>query len=128
MYNTSGTNFELVGDFMEAFGQNCELVPTLSDYNTRELRLSLIEEEFSEFKQAIEDRDIVDVADALTDMLYVIYGAGHSFGIDLDECFAEVHYSNMSKLENGKPVYREDGKVLKGKDYFPPNLEEILGE
>ena len=122
----SGTNFELVGDFMEAFGQTCEVEPTLSDFNTRELRISLIEEELDELKQAIEDRDIVDVADALTDLLYVIYGAGQSFGIDLDECFAEVHYSNMSKLENGKPLYREDGKVLKGKDYFPPNLEAVL--
>jgi len=122
----SGTNFELVGDFMEAFGQKCEEEPTLSDYNTRELRISLIEEELDELKQAIEDKDVVDIADALTDLLYVVYGSGHSFGIDLDECFAEVHYSNMSKLENGKPLYREDGKVLKGKDYFPPNLEAVL--
>ena len=123
---TSGTNFELVGDFMEAFGQKCELEPTLSDFNTRELRISLIEEELDELKQAIEDEDVVDIADALTDLLYVVYGSGHSFGLDLDECFAEVHYSNMSKLENGKPLYREDGKVLKGKDYFPPNLEAVL--
>lgn len=123
---TSGTNFELVGDFMEAFGQKCELDPTLSDFNTRELRISLIEEELDELKQAIEDEDVVDIADALTDLLYVVYGSGHSFGLDLDECFAEVHYSNMSKLENGKPLYREDGKVLKGKDYFPPNLEAVL--
>lgn len=122
----SGTNFELVGDFMEAFGQKCELDPTLSDFNTRELRISLIEEELDELKQAIEDEDVVDIADALTDLLYVVYGSGHSFGLDLDECFAEVHYSNMSKLENGKPLYREDGKVLKGKDYFPPNLEAVL--
>tara|TARA_R100000951_G_scaffold116318_1_gene127603 strand:+ start:2251 stop:2631 length:381 start_codon:yes stop_codon:yes gene_type:complete len=123
---TSGTNFELVGDFMEAFGQKCELDPTLSDFNTRELRISLIEEELDELKQAIEDEDVIDIADALTDLLYVVYGSGHSFGLDLDECFAEVHYSNMSKLENGKPLYREDGKVLKGKDYFPPNLEAVL--
>ena len=111
---------------MEAFGQKCELDPTLSDLNTRELRISLIEEELDELKQAIEDEDVVDIADALTDLLYVVNGSGHSFGLDLDECFAEVHYSNMSKLENGKPLYREDGKVLKGKDYFPPNLEAVL--
>ena len=122
------SNFELVGDFMEAFGQKVELEPTWPDFNTRELRLDLIQEELDELAQAMEDRDMVQIADALTDLLYVVYGAGHSFGIDLDECFQEVHSSNMSKLgPNGKPIHREDGKVLKGPGYFEPDLEGILG-
>ena len=122
------SNFELVGDFMEAFGQRVELEPTWPDFNTRELRLELIQEELDELAQAVEDRDMVQIADALTDLLYVIYGAGHAFGIDLDECFQEVHSSNMSKLgPNGKPIHREDGKVMKGPGYFEPDLEGILG-
>ena len=122
------SNFEKVGDFMEAFGQRVELEPTWPDFNIRELRLELVSEEFSELCQAIEDRDMVEIADALTDLLYVIYGAGHAFGIDLDECFDEVHRSNMSKLgEDGRPIYREDGKVLKGPNFFEPDLESILG-
>ena len=122
------SNFELVGDFLEAFGQKVELEPTWPDFSTRELRLELISEEFSELAQAIDDRDMIQIADALTDLLYVVYGAGHAFGIDLDECFQEVHSSNMSKLgPNGKPIHREDGKVMKGPGYFEPDLEGILG-
>jgi predicted HAD superfamily Cof-like phosphohydrolase len=123
----SGTNFELVGDFMEVFGQIVELDPRMPDSDTMDLRVSLIEEELDELKEAIANNDIVEVADALTDLLYVIYGAGHSFGIDLDECFAEVHGSNMSKLgADGQPIYREDGKVLKGANYYAPNLKSVL--
>ena len=125
---TKISNFEKVGDFMEAFGQNVEMEPTWPDFNTRDLRLELISEEFSELCQAMEDRDMVQIADALTDLLYVVYGAGHSFGLDLYECFEEVHRSNMSKLgKNGRPLYREDGKVMKGPGYFEPDLERILG-
>jgi len=121
------TNFELVGDFMEAFGQEVNCEPTLRDKDTQDLRIDLIQEELDELALGIDNNDIVEVADALTDLLYVVYGAGHAFGIDLDECFTEVHESNMSKLgEDGRPIYREDGKVLKGPNYFVPNLEEIL--
>ena len=123
-----GTNFELVGDFMEAFGQDVQFEPTWPDFNTRELRLELIQEELDELSDAIADRDMIQIADALTDLLYVVYGAGHTFGLDLDECFQEVHRSNMSKLgENGRPIYREDGKVMKGPSFFEPDLEGILG-
>ena len=123
-----GTNFELVGDFMEAFGQSVQVDPTWPDFNTRELRIELIQEELEELSDAVADRDMVQIADALTDLLYVVYGAGHSFGIDLDECFQEVHASNMSKLgEDGRPIYRDDGKVLKGPSFFEPDLEGILG-
>ena len=126
--NGDGTNFELVGDFMEAFGQDVQLEPTWPDFNTRELRLELIAEELDELSDAVADRDMIQIADALTDLLYVVYGAGHAFGLDLDECFQEVHASNMSKLgENGRPIYREDGKVMKGPGYFEPDLEGILG-
>ena len=126
--NGGGTNFELVGDFMEAFGQDVQFEPTWPDFNTRELRLELIQEELDELSDAVADRDMIQIADALTDLLYVVYGAGHSFGIDLDECFQEVHASNMSKLgEDGRPLYREDGKVLKGPSFFEPDLEGILG-
>ena len=121
------TNFELVGDFMEAFGQDILEEPQLPGLDIEDLRVELIEEELQELKEALKTRDIVEVADALTDLLYVIYGAGHSFGIDLNDCFDEVHRSNMSKLgEDGRPIYREDGKVLKGPDYWPPDLESIL--
>lgn len=121
------TNFELVGDFMEVFGQEVHCEPTLRDRETQDLRVDLIAEELEELELALSNNDIIEAADALTDLLYVIYGAGHAFGIDLDECFHEVHESNMSKLgEDGKPIYREDGKVLKGPGYFPPNLEEIV--
>ena len=126
--NGDGTNFELVGDFMEAFGQDVQLEPTWPDFNTRELRLELIQEELDELSDAVADRDMIQIADALTDLLYVVYGAGHAFGIDLDECFQEVHSSNMSKLgENGRPIHREDGKVMKGPGYFEPDLERVLG-
>tara|TARA_B100000683_G_C12329442_1_gene489944 strand:+ start:198 stop:671 length:474 start_codon:yes stop_codon:yes gene_type:complete len=126
--NGEGTNFELVGDFMEAFGQDVQLEPTWPDFNTRELRLELIAEELDELSDAVADRDMIQIADALTDLLYVVYGAGHAFGLDLDECFQEVHASNMSKLgPNGRPIHREDGKVMKGPGYFEPDLESILG-
>ena len=112
---------------MEAFGQEVNCEPTLRDQDTQDLRIDLIQEELDELALGIDNNDIVEVADALTDLLYVVYGAGHAFGIDLDECFTEVHESNMSKLgEDGRPIYREDGKVLKGPNYFVPNLEEIL--
>lgn len=121
------TNFELAGDFMEAFGQEVLTEPTCPEPNLAKLRLELIREEVEELNVGIEGMDIVEIADALTDILYVVYGAGHAFGIDLDTCYAEVHRSNMSKLgEDGKPIYREDGKVMKGPDYFHPNLKDIL--
>ena len=125
---TKTSNFEKVGDFMEAFGQKVEMEPTWPDFNTRELRLELIQEELEELSDAVADRDMIQIADALTDLLYVVYGAGHAFGLDLDECFEEVHRSNMSKLgENGRPIHREDGKVMKGPGFFEPDLENILG-
>ena len=121
------TNFELAGQFMRAFGQEVLTKPTLPEQNLAKLRLELIREEVEELNVGIEGMDIVEIADALTDILYVVYGAGHAFGIDLDECYHEVHRSNMSKLgEDGKPIYREDGKVLKGPNYFHPNLKDIL--
>ena len=122
-----GTNFELVGDFMEVFGQIVEPEPIIPDDMTVDLRVDLIAEEFLELREAVANEDIVEIADALTDLLYVVYGAGHAFGIDLDECFLEVHASNMSKLDdNGQPIYREDGKVLKSDNYFKPNLASVL--
>jgi len=125
--SANGTNFELVGDFMEGFGQEVHDGPHWPDFSTRELRIELIEEELDELKVAIENRDMVEIADALTDILYVVYGAGHAFGIDLDACFDEVHASNMSKLgEDGRAIRREDGKVLKGPHFFAPDLEKIL--
>ncbi len=121
------TNFELAGDFMNAFGQEVLVEPTCPSPELAKLRLELIREEVEELNVGIEGMDIVEIADALTDILYVVYGAGHAFGIDLDECYHEVHRSNMSKLgEDGKPLYREDGKVLKGPNYFHPNLKDIL--
>ena len=124
-----GTNFELVGDFMQAFGQSVETQPTWPDFNTRELRVDLIQEEVDELVEAIANKDMVEIADALTDILYVVYGAGHTFGIDLDECFTEVHASNMSKInEDGTINYDENGKVLKSPGFFPPDLESILNQ
>ena len=121
------TNFELAGQFMRAFGQEVLTKPTLPEPELAKLRLELIREEVEELNVGIEGMDIVEIADALTDILYVVYGAGHAFGIDLDTCYAEVHRSNMSKLgEDGKPIYREDGKVMTGPDYFHPNLKDIL--
>ena len=127
MRQNNVTNFELVGDFMEAFGQDVNIDPTLRDKYTRDLRVDLIAEELEELELAMTNKDIIEVADALTDLLYVVYGAGHAFGIDLDECFGEVHESNMSKLgEDGRPIHREDGKVLKGPHYAPPDLKRII--
>ena len=123
------TNFDRVKAFMLMFGQEVVEKPEWPDAKTMELRIDLIEEELGELKDGIllGDGTLVDVADALTDLLYVIYGAGHSFGINLDKCFEEVHNSNMSKLGNdGKPIYRQDGKILKGENFSEPNLEEVL--
>ena len=123
-----GTNFELVEDFMEAMGQEVNAVPTFPEEDIQRLRLDLIEEELDELHYAIDNKDMVEIADALGDLLYVVYGAGHAFGIDLDECFKEIHASNMSKLgPDGKPIKREDGKVLKHDTFFPPDLKSILG-
>ena len=122
-----GTNFELVGDFMEAMDQEVLIYPVFPEEHIQKLRLDLIEEELDELHLGVDNIDIVEVADALTDLLYVVYGAGHAFGIDLDECFQEVHESNMSKLgENGRAIKREDGKVLKPDTYFPPDLKSVL--
>ena len=129
MESTLKTNFQRVKEFMKSFGQEVKNKPEWPNSETMELRIDLIEEELGEFKDAIINGDgtLVDVADALSDLLYVVYGAGHSFGIDLDKCFAEVHRSNMSKLgEDGKPIYREDGKVLKGPDFTEPDLESMI--
>ena len=121
------TNFEKVGLFMKTFGQEVKTKPELSNDKINDLRISLINEELEELKKAIEDNDILEVADALTDILYVAYGAGHAFGIDLDKCFNEVQESNMSKLDsNGKPIYNESGKVMKGPNYFKPDLSKFL--
>ena len=121
------TNFEKVGVFMKTFGQEIKIKSELSSDKINELRISLIEEELDELKKAVNDKDIKEVADALTDILYVTYGAGHAFGIDLDKCFSEVQNSNMSKLDdNGKPIYNENGKVMKGPNYFKPNLNKFI--
>ena len=123
----SKTNFELVAEFMNAFEQDVHSNPTLRDSETRALRHELIREELEELDEAMDAKDIVEVADALADLLYVVYGAGHAFGIDLNACFLEVHRSNMSKLgEDGKPVKRFDGKIQKGPGFFAPDLESIL--
>lgn len=112
---------------MHSFGQKVRLKPFLVDKDVSDLRLKLIKEEVSELEQAIEQNNLIEIADALTDILYVVYGAGATYGIDLDACFKEVHRSNMSKLDkNGNPIYRKDGKVLKGPYYKPPDLESIL--
>ena len=121
------SNFEKVREFMETFNQNVQTEPEFPDLDTEQLRIDLIEEELGELKDACRQEDLVAVADALTDLLYVVYGAGHAFGIDLDKCFEEVHRSNMSKLgEDGKPIFREDGKVLKGPGYSEPDLARVL--
>ena len=121
------TNFEKVGIFMKTFGQEVKSKAELSNDKINELRISLIKEELEELKKAIKDNDILEVADALTDILYVAYGAGHAFGINLDKCFNEVQESNMSKLgSDGKPIYNESGKVMKGPNYFKPKLRNIL--
>ena len=121
------TNFEKVGLFMKTFGQEVKNRPSLSSEKINNLRLSLIEEELKEFKDALFNKDIKEVADALTDILYVTYGAGHAFGINLDDCFSEVQRSNMSKLgKDGKPIFNEFGKVMKGPDYFKPDLSKFI--
>ena len=121
------TNFEKVGLFMTIFGQEVKKTPSLGSDKIKNLRISLIKEELEELVNAIKENNIVETADALTDILYVTYGAGHAFGINLDKCFEEVQASNMSKLgEDNKPIYNEFGKVLKGPNYFKPNLKKIL--
>ena len=121
------TNFEKVGVFMKTFGQEVKIKPSLSTDKINGLRLNLIKEELSELNEAINKKDLVEVADALTDILYVTYGTGHAFGINLDRCFEEVQNSNMSKLdENGNPIYNEFGKVMKGPKYFKPDLKKFL--
>ena len=121
------TNFEKVGVFMKIFGQEVKIESSFSTDKINNLRLNLIKEELGELEDAINKRDLVEVADALTDILYVTYGAGHAFGIDLDKCFDEVQNSNMSKLgDDGKPIYNEAGKVMKGPNYFKPDLSKFL--
>ena len=121
------TNFNKVGTFMKTFGQEVKTKPSFSTDKINKLRLDLIKEELSELTEAMNNKDLLEVADALTDILYVTYGAGHAFGINLDKCFEEVQNSNMSKLdENGKPVYNEHGKVMKGPNYFKPDLSKFV--
>ena len=121
------SNFEHVRKFMKTFGQEVKEKAEFPNDKITSLRYELIEEELAEFKEAIKNKDIKEVADALTDILYVTYGAGHSFGIDLDKCFEEVQNSNMSKLgKDGKPIYNEKGKVMKGPNYFKPNLNKFV--
>ena len=121
------TNFEKVKHFMQTFGQEVKTKASFSDEKTNQLRLDLISEELEELKNAMASKDLLEVADALTDILYVTYGAGHAFGINLDKCFDEVQNSNMSKLgSDGKPIYDESGKVMKGPDYFKPDLSKYL--
>ena len=121
------TNFEKVGLFMKTFGQEVKNKPGLSSDKINNLRISLINEELEELKQAMKNNDLKEAVDALTDILYVTYGAGHAFGVNLDKCFDEVQKSNMSKLgEDGKPIYNEAGKVMKGPNYFKPDLSKFL--
>ena len=121
------TNFEKVKIFMQTFGQEVKNKPSFSSEKINKLRYDLIKEELEELKEALDKKDLVETADALTDILYVTYGTGHAFGINLDECFEEVQNSNMSKLdENGKPIYNESGKVMKGPKYFKPDLTKFI--
>ena len=121
------SNFKKVKIFMETFGQEVKTQPSFSTDKINKLRFDLIKEELEELKAALENRDLLEVVDALTDILYVTYGAGHAFGVDLDKCFEEVQASNMSKLnENGKPIFNENGKVMKGPNYFKPDLKKYL--
>ena len=121
------SNFSKVGTFMKTFGQEVKTKPSLSTEKINKLRIDLIKEELKELTEAINNKDLLEVADALTDILYVTYGAGHAFGIDLDLCFEEVQNSNMSKLdENGKPIYNDSGKVMKGPNYFKPDLSKFV--
>ena len=121
------TNFEKVGLFMKTFGQEIKVKASFSSDKINKLRVDLIEEELRELKEAINKKDLQETIDALTDILYVTYGAGHAFGVNLDKCFEEVQNSNMSKLGNdGKPIFNESGKVMKGPNYFKPNLNQFL--
>ncbi len=121
------TNFESVKKFMQTFGQEVRTKASFPNDKITKLRIDLIREELSELEEAIEKKDIKEVADALTDILYVTYGAGHAFGVNLDKCFEEVQNSNMSKLGlDGKPIYNEHGKVMKGPDYFKPDLNKFV--
>ena len=121
------SNFNKVGTFMKTFGQEVKTKPSFSTDKINKLRIDLIKEELDELTQAFNNKDLLEVADALTDILYVTYGAGHAFGIDLDKCFDEVQNSNMSKLdEKGKPIYNEAGKVMKGPNYFKPDLSKFV--
>ena len=121
------SNFRKVGTFMKTFGQEVKIKPSFSTDKINKLRLDLIKEELEELTEAMNNKDLLEVADALTDILYVTYGAGHAFGIDLDKCFDEVQNSNMSKLgSDGKPIYNDAGKVMKGPDYFKPDLSKFI--
>ena len=121
------SNFNKVGTFMKTFGQEVKTKPSFSSDKINKLRIDLIKEELEELQEAMKNNDLLEVADALTDILYVTYGAGHAFGIDLDKCFDEVQNSNMSKLgKNGKPIYNESGKVMKGPNYFKPDLSKFI--
>ena len=121
------SNFRKVGTFMKTFGQEVKTKPSFSNEKINKLRLDLIKEELEELTEAMNNKDLLEVADALTDILYVTYGAGHAFGINLDKCFEEVQNSNMSKLdENGKPIYNEFGKVMKGPNYYKPDLSKFV--
>ena len=121
------TNFESVKKFMQTFGQEVRTKASFPNDKITKLRIDLIREELSELEEAIDKKDIKEVADALTDILYVTYGAGHAFGVNLDKCFEEVQNSNMSKLgSDGKPIYNEHGKVMKGPDYFKPDLSKFV--
>ena len=121
------SNFNKVGTFMKTFGQEVKTKPSFSSDKINKLRIDLIKEELEELQEAMKKNDLLEVADALTDILYVTYGAGHAFGIDLDKCFEEVQNSNMSKLDqNGEPIYNESGKVMKGPNYFKPDLSKFV--
>ena len=121
------SNFSKVGIFMKTFNQDVKNKPSFSTDKINKLRIDLIKEELNELQEAMKNNDLLEVADALTDILYVTYGAGHAFGIDLDKCFEEVQNSNMSKLdENGKPIYNDAGKVMKGPNYFKPDLSKFV--
>ena len=121
------SNFSKVGTFMKTFGQDVKTKPSFSTDKINKLRIDLIKEELDELTEAMNNKDLLEVAEALTDILYVTYGAGHAFGIDLDACFQEVQNSNMSKLgENGKPIFNDQGKVMKGPNYFKPDLSKFI--
>ena len=121
------SNFSKVGIFMKTFGQDVKDKPSFSTDKINKLRIDLIKEELDELNEAMKNKDLLEVADALTDILYVTYGAGHAFGIDLDKCFDEVQNSNMSKLDdNGEPIYNNNGKVMKGPNYFKPDLSKFV--